>query len=186
MWLEKEVRTFDPHDSANAIKSFPIRPYIPPLVKAWLEEPIILVPKSRQMMISWLFVSLVLHEAQFYPYRLEAIFSKKEEDALELGERAKFVYENQSEWLKEACPLDRKMRDMPRGNLFYDNGSKLRGFAQGKDQVRGYVPTTALIDEAAFQDKLRETYAACIPSCKRIVLVSSANPGFFQRLCEAA
>lgn len=183
-WLSNYVKTFDEHDKVNPIKSFPIRPYVAPIVEAFEKEPILHVAKSRQMSVSWLMIALVLHEAQFFDFRLEAVFSKKEEDANALVERGKFIYNYQPLWLKNLCPLDRKMRDMPYGNLFYANGSKLRGFAQGKDQIRSYVPSTALLDEAAFQDKMEETYGACVPCCQKIVTVSSANPGYFERLCD--
>lgn len=187
-WLEKFVWTHDERADLEkgdkAIKPFPLKPYIPPIVQTWNESDILHIAKSRQMQISWLAIALVLHECQFNEYRLAAVFSKKEEDAHALIERGKFIYDHQPDWLKKLCPLDRKLRDMPFGHMFFENGSKMRGLAQGKDQVRSYVPTISVIDEAAFQDKLEETYAACIPCSKKIVTISSANAGFFQRLCE--
>lgn len=184
LWLKEQVKTFDEHDSTNPIKPFPMRPYVEVVTREFQNEEIIHTAKSRQMTVSWLIIALLLHEAQFFDYRLDAVFSKKEDDAFQLVERAKFIYNHQSVWLKNLCPLDRKMRDMPLGHIYFENGSKMRGLAQGKDQVRSYVPSTALIDEAAFQDKLEETYNACVPCCQKIVTVSSANSGFFQRLCE--
>lgn len=183
-WLRNFVKTFDEHDRENPIKPFPMRPYVETIANEFQKEPILHVAKSRQMSISWLMIALLVHEAQFFDFRLEAVFSKKEEDALTLVERGKFIYSHQPLWLKNLCPLDRKMRDMPYGHLLLGNGSKIRGFAQGKDQIRSYVPSTALLDEAAFQDKMEETYGACVPCCQKIVTVSSANPGYFQRLCE--
>ncbi len=183
-WIQNYVKTFDEHDKINPIKPFPNKPFFPLLVKEFQAEEILHLAKSRQMSVSWFAIAMLLHEAQFFDYRLEAVFSKKEEDAHALVERGKFIYNYQPLWLKNLCPLDRKMRDMPYGHLFYANGSKLKGLAQGKDQVRSYVPSTALIDEAAFQDKLEETYNACVPCCQKIITVSSAQAGFFQRLCE--
>ncbi len=183
-WLFNYAKTFDEHDRETPVKGFPQKEYMAVVVKEWESSSILHLAKSRQMTVSWLAIAMLLHEAMFYPFRFQAVFSKKEEDALTLVERGKFIYEMLPEWLKEACPLDRKMRDMPFGSIFFANGSKIRGFAQGKDQIRSYVPSTALIDEAAFQDKLEETYGACVPCCQRIVTISSANSGFFQRLCE--
>lgn len=183
-WLTNYVKTFDEHDKVTPVKGFPMRPYVAPIVNAVQTEAIVHIAKSRQMSVSWLIIALLIHEAQFFDFRLDAIFSKKEEDAHALVERGKFVYNYQPIWLKNLCPLDRKMRDMPFGNLFFANGSKLRGFAQGKDQIRSYVPSTAFLDEAAFQDKMEETYGACVPCCQKIITVSSANSGFFQRLVE--
>ena len=162
-WLSNFVKTFDEHDKEQAVKPFPMKPYMSVVCNEWEAESILHVAKSRQMTVSWLAVALLLHEAQFYGYRLQAVFSKKELDALNLVERAKFMYNYQPLWLKNLCPLDRKMRDMPLGNLYLANGSKIVGFAQ---------------------DKLEETYGACVPCCQKIVNVSSANPGYFQRLCD--
>jgi hypothetical protein len=183
-WLTNYVKTFDEHDKENPVKPFPVKPYLQPILEEIQNEDVVHLAKSRQMVISWLMIAYLLWEAQFFSYRLEAVFSKKEEDAHALVERAKFIYNYQPIWLKNLCGLDRKMRDMPYGNLFFMNGSKLKGLAQGKDQVRSYVPSTALIDEAAFQDKLEETYNACVPCCQKIITVSSANGGFFQRLTD--
>lgn len=183
-WLKECARTFDEHDAVNPIKPFPIKPYIEPLVREWTSETILHIAKSRQMSISWLSVAMLLWEGQFFAYRLQMAFSKKEEDAHALVERAKFIYENQPLWLRNMCPLDRKLRDMPYGELYFANGSKFIGKAQGKDQVRGYVPSTVFLDEMAFQDKAEETYGAVVPCAQKIISVSSAGPGFFQRLVE--
>ena len=183
-WLRDCVKTIDEHDEQAPVKAFPMAPYVKPIVNEWEKESVLHIAKSRQMVLSWLGICMLLHEAQFYGFRLEAVFSKKEEDAHALVERAKFVYDHQPLWLRNICSLDRKMRDQPYGNLHFKNGSKIKGLAQGKDQVRSYVPSTSLIDEAAFQDKFEETYGACVPCSKKIVTISSADAGFFQRLCE--
>lgn len=183
-WLSNYVFTFDEHDRENPVKPFPIKPYVPVIVKEWQENDILHIAKSRQMSISWLAMAMLLHEAEFFDYRLQAVFSKKEADALNIVERAKFMYDHQPAWLRNLCPLERKMRDMPFGNIFFARGSKIVGLAQGKDQVRSYVPSTAFLDEAAFQDKAEETYGACVPCAQKIVTVSSANDGFFKTLVE--
>jgi hypothetical protein len=183
-WLKNCVFTFDEHDKENPIKRFPMRPYVEIVANEYENEDILHIPKSRQMSLSWLLMALILHEAQFFGFRLQAVFSKKEDDAFVLVERAKFMWDQQPAWLKNMCPLDRKMKDMQLGHIYFQNGSKIRGFAQGKDQIRQYVPSTALLDEAAFQDKLQETYGALVPCAQKIVTMSSADAGFFQRLVE--
>ncbi len=183
-WLFNYVYTYDEHDPEQTIKPFPKKEYFTQIVAEWQKCNILHIAKSRQMTISWVAAAMLLHEAMFYPYLLQAVINKKEKDAQAFIERAKFIYDRQPKWLKELCPLDRKMRDMPLGNLTLENGSKLVSMPQGEDQIRGYVPSTVVLDEAAMQEKLEETYAACVPCSKRIVTISSANPGFFQRLCE--
>ncbi len=182
-WLCNIVRTFDEHDSETPIKPFPIRPYVETIVRAFRsKEKVLLLAKSRQMTISWLFTALATHEAQFVQYRKEIFFSKKEDDAFEMVERCKFIYSNQPKWLRNLCPLERKLKDMPRGKLFFANGSKIIGAPQGGDQVRSHVPTTAFLDEIAFQTEAEDTYASCLPCAQKIVAFSSANAGFFGRI----
>lgn len=183
-WLRRYVKTFDEWDEEHPVKPFPLTPYVKPILDELQKEDIVHIAKSRQMSISWLIMAYLLHKAQFFPHRLIAVFSKKERDAQEMVERAKFMYNNQPDWLKALCPLDRKIKDMPFGYLYFANSSKIAGFAEGEQQVRGYVPSVAFLDEAAKQDKLRETYGACVPCAKQIITVSSADAGFFQELVE--
>jgi len=94
------VFTLDPHDEEHPIKRFPDKPYLRYLVKRWLEEPLLLLPKSRQIMASWLFTALYLHDAQFKSGRYNYFQSKKEDDSDYLvRERAGFMLENQPSFL---------------------------------------------------------------------------------------
>lgn len=187
-WLSSYVKTADEHATAseNPIKPFPVRPYVPIIVDLWKNESLLHIAKSRQMAMSWLACAMLLWESQFYDYRTSVIINKALEDSIKGVGRAKLMYNHQPLWLRNLCPLDRKMRDMPMEHLSFLNGSKIVALPQGADKVRGMVPYTAMLDEAAFQDELEATWAACVPCCKRIVTVSSAGPGFFDKLCREA
>lgn len=184
-WLNTYVKTADEHAEGgeNPIKPFPKIPYFEPIVREWVKSRVLHIVKSRQMSMSWLACALLLWEIQFYEYRTDVIINKAETDSVKGVDRVKLMYNHQPLWLRNLCPTDRKMRDMPRESFTFLNGSKLLALPQGADKVRGNVPYTALLDEAAFQDELESTYAACVPCCKRIITVSSAGPGFFHRLC---
>lgn len=62
------VRTANEHtrDGADPIQAFPDRPHLRLLVSLWEAESQLAVAKSRQMMVSWLCVSMVLYEV-FHP-----------------------------------------------------------------------------------------------------------------------
>lgn len=185
-WLEKYVKTADEHaeSTENPIKPFLKKPYVEPIIREWQSNSILHIVKSRQMAMSWLACAMLLWEAQFYDYRTDVIINKALDDSIKGVDRTKLIYNHQPMWLKNLCPLDRKMRDMPRESITFKNGSKILALPQGADKVRGMVPYTAMLDEAAFQDECEATYAACVPCCKRIVTISSAGPGFFHRLCQ--
>jgi hypothetical protein len=75
------VFTIDPHDGSHPIKRFPKKEYLEYLVDRWLKEHLLLVPKSRQIMASWIFTALYLWDAQFHEGRYNYFQSKKEEDS---------------------------------------------------------------------------------------------------------
>jgi len=186
-WLSNYVKTVKEHrkDDEEAVQPFPMKPYIAPIVEEWLQSSILHIVKSRQMSMSWLSLAMLLWESQFNDYCLNVIINKALEDSINGVERVKMMYNSQPAWLKHLCPTDRKMRDMPREYLTFACGSKILALPQGADKIRGLVPKTALMDEASFQDECESTYGACVPCSKRIVCVSSAGPGFFQRLVAA-
>jgi len=185
-WLFECVKTVDEHDRLNPVKLFPDKPYIRVLVKLFETIPILLVPKSRQMLVSWLFSALCLHEAQFYGHQRVIIMARKQDDSFALIDRLRFMYAAQPKWLVDLCPLDRKMRDQPIGHLFLGNGSTIMGMPQGADQIRGYTPSRVFMDEAAFQEEFEASYMATLPAIAnggKLVAVSSAGAGFFQSIC---
>src|SRR5262245_16025803 len=186
LWLQEQVFTKDEHDFDHPVKSFPVRPYTRPLIDLFEKEDVFYLAKSRQVQATWLFCALALHTIQFFEHRLVLVISKKEEDAFELVERIRFIYLRQSLWLQNLCPLDRPMRDQPRGNLFFRCGSKVKGLPEGPDQVRMNTASLILLDEAAFQAELEETMGACNPSINgggKMVVFSSMAPGHFQQIC---
>lgn len=182
-WLVNWVFTVDNHDRNQPIKRFPNKEYVKRLVEIWLHEPLLLVPKSRQMMISWLYCALYLWDTQFSPGRLTFFQSKKEENANDLVLRAKFIYDKQPGFLK-------KYRVNP-SNIgkhiyckmeFPEIQSTIRGIPQGGDQIRMYTASGILADEMAFQGEAEAAYTAAKPTIDgggRFTGVSTAEPGFF-------
>lgn len=178
-WLTHWVWTLDNHDPENPVKRFPPKRYLFEITRAWQREKMILIPKSRQMMITWLIVSLYLHQAQFFKGAYIFFQSKKERDANSLVERAKFIFEHQPHFLKQPtrsvyCELS-----------FPESRSRIRGIPQGGDQIRMHTATGIFMDEAAFMYQAEEAFTAAKPSIDgggRITMVSSANPGFFESL----
>jgi len=179
-WLNNFVLTLNSKDTVNPIQRWPDLEYLREITKIWLRERLLLIPKSRQMMLTWLMVALYLHNAQFTDGRLIFFQSKKEEDAFALIERAWFIYEHQPEWLKRPATHTKAEIYFPK------HYSKIRGVPQGADQIRSYTSSGILIDEAAFQPEVENAYTALKPSIDggggSVTMVSSADPGFFERM----
>lgn len=191
----RQVYTQDEHDETIAAKSFPDKAYIRQMVEWWLAHKMNLWPKSRQMLASWTFCATYLHDTQFKSSgggkRLNFIQSKKEEDSDALLRRCFFIYEKQEPWLKAMYPAeysychlrfyrpDDRDRKLPIGELW--------AIPQGGDVLRQHTASGLFIDEAAFQPDLAASIRAAQPMLKgggRIDCVSSAEPGYFEELCE--
>lgn len=134
-WLVECVKTQDEADERARVKRFPDKPYLEHVVRTWQREPILAIPKSRRMMATWLMVALHLHKALFFPRSAVFVQSKKEEDSdFLLGpHRMLFIYHN----LPPNVPWPRVKKKY--ANLAFDNGSYVKGIAQGADQLLSLI-----------------------------------------------
>ena len=182
-WLQRHTETRDSHwREARALspyRPFPEKPYFRPLAEAFQAEPVLFVEKSRDMMMSWLFVGLFTHAAMTIE-GIEVLFqSQKEEKAFELVKYAKTLYERQKPEVRKAYPPARSLRQMADGELEFAHGSRIVGIPGGGDQIRSYHPWGLFMDEAAFMPEAGEAYDHAVPVCQKIVVISSAGPGWF-------
>jgi hypothetical protein len=187
IWNDQEyVKTRDESvEPSKSVRPFPDKPYLRSLVRD-LHDPdisILMIAKSRQLTVTWLVCVYLCWRARFFPNQLIFIQSKKEEDAANLvfskvpgNARISFVEENLPWWMQQTL-----IPSM--GQLLYPNASKIWGIPQGADIVRSYTASILFSDEFAFQPFAEDAYKAAKPSAKKIVGVSSANPGFMGRLC---
>lgn len=161
------------------------------MAESWLRNPLLAVKKSRQMLMTWLFVALGLWDAMFHPGRLIMFQSKRLDDAIGdetagdglLG-RAKFIMHHLPgrELLLPEYEPKRQTFDRIK---FRSHNSTIWAIPQGADIIRQRTASGILSDEAAFQDQFASAYGAAMP-CVRgggwVVALSSAHPGFFERL----
>lgn len=173
--------TIDEHDHGHPYKPFPDLDYLRWVTYDWEANPKYLLPKSRQMMMSWLMVAL--HLWQFCSREAQLIFfqSKKEEDACRLVDRAWFMYERLPEYVKKAAGAKKVYGKM----ISEERNCTIWGIPQGADQIRSNVPSAVLSDEMAFQNEAEMSFVATLPALEgggRYTGISSAHPGFFERL----
>jgi hypothetical protein len=183
MWLQQHTQTKDSHwreaGAVSPYRSFPNKPYFRPVADAFQREPVLLIEKSRDLMLSWLCVGLFTH-AVMTNDGIEVLFqSQKESKAFELVAYARTLYERQKPEICEAYPLARKMTEQADGVLEFANGSRIVGIPGGADQIRSYHPWGLFQDEAAFMPEAGKAYDHAVPVCQKIVVVSSAGPGWF-------
>jgi len=181
IWLQRYTKTKDSHwrehGADSPFRPFPDLPYFRPLVELFQKEPIFFIEKSRNMMLSWLCVGLFTHAAMTTE-GIEVLFqSQKEEKAFELVGYAKILYQQSDEAIRKAYPLAKKVQ--AEGELLLANGSRIFGIPGGADQIRSYHPWGLFMDEAAFMPEAGDSYNNAVPVCKKIVVLSSAGPGWF-------
>jgi transposase-like protein len=182
IWLRTGTKTKDSHwrehGAESPYRAFPDWPYLRVVYEDFLSATPYCVEKSRDLMISWLMVGLFTHKAMTTE-GIEVLFqSQKQEKADELIEYAKILYEQSDEAIKKAYPLARQ----PESNseIAFANGSRIIAIPGGGDQIRSYHPWALLMDEAAFMPEAGEAFDNALSACnKRVVVISSAGPGWF-------
>jgi hypothetical protein len=192
-WAWNWTQTFDEHWLDKGLDgpyhAFPRLPYMPWLFNLMLTSKILFIPKSREMMVSWATVAFAVWFCQSFPRTRVLIQSQKLEKASELVKGteppgyARTLWERQPYWLRDRHPLATRVQDQPADKLAWSNGSAIQGVPSGADQVRSYHPTLLIMDEAAHLDEAEGSFGAAIPVCPRIIVVSSAGPGWFASVC---
>lgn len=171
------------------VKRMPDKEYLRYVARVWRDERLLAVPKSRRMLMTWLFLCLHLWAALFRPNGAVFIQSKKQEDSeFLLGEdRLLFVYRR----LPTEFPWPGLVKAMAgrsgKGYSYvrFDNGSFIAAVGQGPDQLRQYTASHVYLTELAFWEWAEETFASLLPTIQgggKVTIDSSAGPGFFDRL----
>lgn len=169
---------------SSPFESFPDKPHLYYVCKMWEREKRLIIPKSRQLTLTWEIVALYLHDAMFFPSRLNLIQSKKEEDADEVLERGFTIYEHLPSFMKSWQPLAQGRKTHCQMK-FIRNRSRLIAIPEGPDHIRGLTATGLMSDETAFQDSVEKAIAAASPALGdhgRLTMLSSAAPSHFENI----
>lgn len=173
------ARTLDPHDEKNPIKRLQDTPATRSILATFLEEDLIVMPKSRQMQATWMAVVFGLWKAMSRQGSAVFFVSRKEDDAgfsrdLSLLSRAYFVYTHLPQELQVPCSKGLA----PPVLRFPGQYSSIMGLTQDSDALRQYTASLVVCDEWAFQEKARESYSAMIPTLKgggKLIGISTPN-----------
>lgn len=178
-FLKVRVRSFiwtqDEHDQSKPFKRLPDKKYIRLMAYTWVHEPLLAVPKSRQMMVTWTFSGISVHETLFRPAKNTAWISKKFDDA-------NATLEKRIKPIAERLPHQRfpVPKSKFKSGLFEceDTGSIIRAMGEEAKGLRQYTFSWVFDDEAAFQEQASDIVQAALPTINgggRFTLVSSAN-----------
>ena len=196
------VYTKDQHDHENPVKPLIHKEdiYIIVVYLFLLACPVIDIPKSRQVRMSWIVCAFFCWFVRTAPYRQCVYQTKKEDDAHEqttMGHkspgdgRMDFIEQHLPAWLQDEHFVSGKGNQMgamtysPRPDSYGEiecpwYGSKVNAIPQGGDQVRHYTATLGASDEAAFQSEYAPSMRAALPTINgggRWISVSSVEAG---------
>lgn len=148
---------------------------------------LLIVLKARQLGLSWLTLCFVLWEILFRPAATALIFSKRDEEAIDLLDvRLKGVYGRLPAWMRaRAVSLDAKH------DWQLSNGSSAKAFPTTGG--RSYTGSVALVDEADFVQDLDGLLSAVKPTIDaggQMILISTVDKSqpesAFKRIYRAA
>lgn len=175
------IWTLDEVDLENPIKRFPAHPWLEQIVREWQANKLILIPKSRRMMISWLMNYLHLWLAMWHPGVAAFYVSSNERKSADAIKKMLFIYRH----IPETVMLKPKVKDKQCLIEFPGLDSYVMGIPEGEDQLRQYTATALVFDEFAFWERPMESLSAakpCITGGGRLTIVSTPGKECFYQL----
>jgi len=153
--------------------------YLHEVLNLLLNEPLVVIPKSRRMMVSWLVAAYFVWVARYQEHA--ALFWQSETEkkaAYIVDKRCYFIETNlrPKEFRKEVSTI--KTKDSLVGQMTYKNGSYIWAVPQGGDVLRAYTATKVMMDECEFQPQAPSAMRALLPLVEKgaqAILVSSSN-----------
>ncbi len=175
--------TLDEH--AKAIRPWPVLPHHERTINRMFTRRNLVLPKSRQVGVSWDGSGVVLHGAQFNEGVRAGCQSKKGQDTGALLERMEFIWSHQPTFLRRNFPA-RFTHDKSGPKIRFRHNSEIMGFPEGPDQIRSYVMTLMWFDECQLNPSGAEGMAAAGPSLGlgkeeggAMWATGTAHPGFW-------
>src|SRR5438105_1281145 len=102
-WLQNHTKTENPKHAEQDVPfraPFPRKSYFDVLMKYLMREKRLYIPKSREMLTSWLACGYATWAAQWRPGTFVVMQTEAESKVKGLIRYCKILYENQPEWMK--------------------------------------------------------------------------------------
>jgi len=144
-----------------------------------------LVLKARQLGLSWLTLCYALWMMRFHPAVAVLIFSKRDEEAIELLERLRGIDQRLPDWMRGSVTSDSKH------DYGFGNGSSAKAFPTTGG--RSYTGSLVIVDEADFVQDLDALLNAVKPTIDaggQMIMISTVDKSRpespFKRIYRAA
>jgi len=142
-------------------------------------EPLVAIPKSRRMMVSWLLSAFFVWDARYHANGALFYMSETEQKAaFAVDKRCYFIERNLRDPVFRKDPTTSKTKTGLIGHITYDNESYIWALASGGDVLRQYTATRIFLDESEFQDEAPAVVRAALPMVEngaQLILASSSG-----------
>lgn len=145
-----------------------------------------IVLKARQLGLSWLTLCYALHSMIFHPAATILMFSKRDDEAIELLSRLKDIYERLPRWMQARSIMADSQHDWE-----LSNGSSAKSFPSTGG--RSYTGSLVIVDEADFVQDLDGLINAVKPTIDaggQMIMISTVDKSRpespFKRIYRAA
>jgi len=133
----------------------------------------VVILKARQLGVSWLTLAYALWDMTFHPGTEVLLFSKRDEEAMELVSRTVFMRDSLPPHLQPGVAKSNEHE------FVFDNGSRIKAFPTTENTGRSYTGSLVIADEAAFIPKFDQLLAAVMPivadGTAKLFVLSTAN-----------
>jgi hypothetical protein len=161
------------------MRKAPDWPFLKDLGDAFIEEPLVMVEKSRRVFASWLACAFDVWIAAGgqdprWPALMNAtgnrqiyiIGRKFESSCFFLDRRIRFIVDQlEQRNIREQWP-EFPHWSWTEGRALLTNGSRVSCLAQGSDQIRGEAATACHIEELSFFERAEQTIGALLPTTR--------------------
>lgn len=138
---------------------FALRPYQRRIISTFSNNRLSIALAPRQIGKSWIAGAYLLWFAMFHDEKTIVIASNKNDNAMEMIHRVRFIYERVPHWLKPGLPED----GWNKHSVGFDNGSRIISQATSADTGRGLAISLLFLDEFAFvRDTIAEEFWASV------------------------
>lgn len=177
----------NPEPGVDPFQPFPDFQYLHVLLDEWQKvdaktsNKLLMIPKSRQMMVSWFACAMVLYWCLTKKAKRIGWQGKKAEDTNQMLLRIYGIWSRLPQAVRDENPCEQKFMHMHFPNTKCD----LHAIPQGEEQVRQYTWSLFILDEMAFQVDAEAAYYALLPALGKhgmAVAISTAGPGHFEAL----
>lgn len=173
--------TEDAQNEESPFQLFPNKIHLYWVTVYWIKTQYLLVPKSRQLSLTWLMCGLYLWQSLFFPSRLTMFQCKIEEDSKANLRRSFTIWEKLPQWMKDWQPCKPTELNL----TFTRSRSQMIAVAQGSKHFRQRTLSGVFVDEASYSEDLMEVFGAAKSALGKVgkfTAVSSATPSEFASL----